>query len=242
MSTLPITQAPAALAGLADRINEEHQAAGEALNRSLHHARAAGDLLVQAKAHLGHGQWSAWLAENFRGSARTAQGYMRLASRFDELESKAQRVADLPLREALRALAEPRDASPAAETDLDELTANAQKIFPALVPPPGHSLRGVAGDSTAVIEESDQGAFYHVTAIHWGWGEHGQVYVSKKPVRWNHVNGFLHFLAFDWHAAAWTVTKADAPKNFNRWLSASPEEYAQHLFLVEEAQRMVGAA
>jgi hypothetical protein len=45
------------LADLAARINAKHEAAGGALKRGLQHAIAAGELLLEAKAQLKHGQW-----------------------------------------------------------------------------------------------------------------------------------------------------------------------------------------
>ena len=100
------------LTALATQINQEHQETEAAVSQSLQHARRAGELLAQAKAQVGHGGWGDWLEQNFEGSARTAQNYMRVASRFGELESKTQHVADLPMRDALALLAEPREADP----------------------------------------------------------------------------------------------------------------------------------
>ena len=55
---------------------------------------------------LPHGQWLPWLEANCQVSGRSAQAYMRVARELPKLEgSKAQRVADLPLREAVRLLA-----------------------------------------------------------------------------------------------------------------------------------------
>lgn len=75
------------------------------------HACEAGERLIQAKAMLPHGQWLPWLEANCEVSERSAQAYMRVARELPKLEgSKAQRVADLPLREAVRLLAnEPED-------------------------------------------------------------------------------------------------------------------------------------
>jgi hypothetical protein len=96
-----------ALTQLAQQINAEHAAAETALRAGLEHARAAGNLLAQAKTQVGHGQWVPWLKANVRFSVRTAQAYMRVAERWHELESKAQPVALLTFKDALTALAEP---------------------------------------------------------------------------------------------------------------------------------------
>ena len=50
-------------------------------------------------------------------SERTAQAYMRVARDWPTLEAKAQRVADLPLRDALALLAESGEAEPAADME-----------------------------------------------------------------------------------------------------------------------------
>ena len=93
---------PDALAG---RINAEHRACVGAMNGALGHALAAGSLLMQAKDQVKHGEWGAWVDENFEGSKRTAEIYMRLASRRAEVEAaKAQSAAYLSIAGALRSL------------------------------------------------------------------------------------------------------------------------------------------
>ena len=92
---------------LAADINTEHAAAYGKAREALQHARRAGELLIEAKVGLSHGEWLPWLRAHCDFSERTAQGYMRLASRWPELESKSATAADLPLRNALKALAEP---------------------------------------------------------------------------------------------------------------------------------------
>jgi hypothetical protein len=96
----------AALKSLAQRINTG-QAEG-AVRAALERARQAGQLLLEAKAQCRHGEWLPWLSANVRLSERTAQGYMRLAVEWERLQANPQRVADLPLRDALALLAEPQ--------------------------------------------------------------------------------------------------------------------------------------
>jgi Protein of unknown function (DUF3102) len=81
-------------------IEHEHACAIEAYRDAVLHAIRAGDLLLQAKARVGHGGWLPWLADNFPASTRTAQGYMRLARHRED----AQRLAHLGIAQALRAL------------------------------------------------------------------------------------------------------------------------------------------
>jgi hypothetical protein len=86
---------------LAGRINQAHQQAQQAASDAVQHAVQAGKLLAEAKAQVEHGQWLPWIAANFKGSARTA---MHLASKLNALPN-AQRVARLPLRQVVDALA-----------------------------------------------------------------------------------------------------------------------------------------
>jgi hypothetical protein len=102
----PTTPVVPSLDVLAGRIRAEHEQVGRALTSALDHALRAGDLLIEAKAQLGHGQWLPWLAEHCRFAERTAQAYMRLARNREQL--KAQSVADLGVGEALALLAAPR--------------------------------------------------------------------------------------------------------------------------------------
>ena len=65
------------------------------------HAMAAGDLLIEAKAQLKHGQWLPWLAKHCVISERTAQLYVKLAKKRTTIEKEQIRndVADLTLNE-----------------------------------------------------------------------------------------------------------------------------------------------
>lgn len=101
--------AAVAVGSLPAAIRVEHQAAQAAAGEAVRHAIRAGELLLQARAALPHGEFGAWLEASVEFSARTAQGYMRLA----ELdEQKRNAVADLSLRSALRTLAVPRANPP----------------------------------------------------------------------------------------------------------------------------------
>lgn len=113
-SITPIEDRQTGLAVLASEINHHHQAAEEAAFSALDHARIAGDLLIEAKTRCGHGAWSDWLVANFRGSERTAQRYMKLATGWAELEAKTTRVSDLSIREAVKLLGAPREEKPSA--------------------------------------------------------------------------------------------------------------------------------
>ena len=80
---------------LAGRIRAEHVATSAALKSSIKHAMAAGDLLIEAKAQLQHGQWLPWLAEHCEISERAAQLYMRAARNREAIELQMRNgVAD----------------------------------------------------------------------------------------------------------------------------------------------------
>ncbi|MFK4725850.1 hypothetical protein ABIE89_006950 [Bradyrhizobium niftali] len=89
------------LADLAARIRVEHEATSDALRSSAEHGMAAGDLLVEAKAKVPHGQWLPWLKDNCAMSERTAQLYMRLAKNREAIEEQIRNgSADLSMNEA----------------------------------------------------------------------------------------------------------------------------------------------
>lgn len=96
------------LTALAVEINEHHDRCVGAANTALQHARQAGELLAEAKAECGHGNWLTWLAENFTGSTRTAQTYLRIAERWPEIEAKCEGTAHLSLDAAVRLLRSPK--------------------------------------------------------------------------------------------------------------------------------------
>ena len=104
MTITPALDRSNSLADLAARIRTYHAATVAALNTSVIHAMAAGDLLIEAKAQVPHGQWLPWLAENCTISERTAQLYAKLAKNRATIEKAMSNpqsaVADLTLNEA----------------------------------------------------------------------------------------------------------------------------------------------
>ena len=85
-----------ALPDLAIAIEIEHRAAGAAARTALEHAIRCGELLIQAKAAVGHSAWLPWLEANCTLRLPTAQAYMRLARELPKLPAaEEQRVADL---------------------------------------------------------------------------------------------------------------------------------------------------
>ena len=109
-----------ALPSLAKRINAAIIEAEGHARSAMDTALTAGALLIEAKQQVAHGEWENWLASNCQVAPRTAQSYMRLFKQLPLLEdSKAQRVADLPLREVMRAIAtDPAKPSQPRYTDV----------------------------------------------------------------------------------------------------------------------------
>jgi hypothetical protein len=100
---------------LANEINAEHRAFAGTFRKAVEHGIRCGELLAEAKGQCKHGAWLPWLNENFEGSVRTAQGYMRLYDNRVEVRAKAQDVAHLSMSGALKELAAPVSNIPARE-------------------------------------------------------------------------------------------------------------------------------
>jgi hypothetical protein len=96
------------LIDIAARIKIEHQAVAASLRQSVHHAIAAGELLLQAKKQVAHGKWLSWLGEHCSElSERSAQAYMKLARNKTEIPNP-QLTADLTIDAALKSLSKPK--------------------------------------------------------------------------------------------------------------------------------------
>jgi hypothetical protein len=109
------------LTDLAARIRGYHEATVAALGKSLEYGMAAGDLLIEAKAQLKHGEWLPWLEANCGLSERSAQVYMRLARNREKVKSAVAADLDLTIDAALQLLANP-NAKASEPVDLDELS------------------------------------------------------------------------------------------------------------------------
>ena len=88
---------------LAAAIVREHDCAHAAASTAIAHVLRCGELLTEAKVTLPHGKWEKWLKQNTKIMPRTARAYMQIAA-LDP--AKRQRVAELPMREALKAVAQ----------------------------------------------------------------------------------------------------------------------------------------
>lgn len=202
---------------LAGRINSEHRLVVDAVHTALDHAVEAGRLLNEAKLAEGHGGWTAWLEQNVEFSVRTAQGYMRVAERWPEL--KAQRVADLSLRGALKLLAAPaEDRSPQYIPDVGQMTVG--------------TMSGPLGMSfEAWVVPSDPAGFYHVVVMADLPGDLGTELVgSKKPMTADLVAVHLDEAGFPADSADWS-SRPTSEWPYNQALFESNEDYLQSIGL-----------
>lgn len=98
---------------LARRVNEAHGTAQRAARQALEHARRAGELLLEAKARVGHGQWGDWIRAHCDPSPRTVRLYMQIAREWHRIEAGNGNA--LPIREAARLLRPTAKADAAAK-------------------------------------------------------------------------------------------------------------------------------
>lgn len=157
---------------LAASIRQEHHLAEQHAMQAVNHAMEAGRLLIEAKALCSHGKWLSWLADNFEGSARTAQAYMRLFEHRDLL-ANTQRVSHLSVRDALKMLAEPQAVAPIKSwlpTDPDVL---ALLVF-------RHTVPGISDDLTPGAPEHPRLFVQRMskTDPHWQYEEENPRYYA----------------------------------------------------------------
>ncbi|MCO8124496.1 DUF3102 domain-containing protein [Stieleria sp. TO1_6] len=109
---------------LAVQINEQHSQATNHARTAIEHARHAGELLIEAKASVPHGQWLEWLRKNCSVSGRQAQRYMKVAANWERI-SKCDAASFLTIDQSIR-------HAPAADQDqvyrTDKLFAEAQQF------------------------------------------------------------------------------------------------------------------
>jgi Protein of unknown function (DUF3102) len=136
------------LDSLAEEINVEHRAFIGTFRKTLEHGIRCGELLAQAKEQCPHGTWLAWLAENFEGSARVAQEYMRLYNHRDEIRAKTRDSADLSVSGALKELAAPASNIPARERVILD---RAREMVDA-----GHRMSALTPHMEGMEQDSDE--------------------------------------------------------------------------------------
>ncbi len=133
------------LAVLAVDIRNAHADVTRGTQTVAERALAAGDMLIEAKAALPHGEWAGWLTQHTGLSGRTARLYMQLA----RSGMKTATVADLGLQGAVSALA--------AESKRRRLLSP--------VPPPGHYTYAQSIGEDQVIVWPVEDARFHILHV-----------------------------------------------------------------------------
>lgn len=64
---------------LAEQIKQEHQACFGAMRQGVEHALNVGELLLQARSFVFHGEWEKWVINNCYFTPRMARNYMKVA-------------------------------------------------------------------------------------------------------------------------------------------------------------------
>jgi hypothetical protein len=124
----------AQLGGLVKKIDKEIKNCGKAVRSALEHARKAGNYLLEARKLISHGEWAAWVTDNVKLPLRSAQLYMRIAKRWDELEANTQDLAHLTVEGADKLLRRPNKDKPEPEPIAVEEPAPAEPG--SRIPPP----------------------------------------------------------------------------------------------------------
>lgn len=88
----------------AARANECHDRFKKHVGEALRDAKEAGMALNRAKWKLGHGPWTEWLEQNFKGSPETARNYMRVAKHWKLLQRIIAGNPSLSIDGALRSI------------------------------------------------------------------------------------------------------------------------------------------
>ena len=113
VTTLPVVQPLARLAG---DINRQHAEVGRHAKGMLLAAKAAGEMLIQAKGMVKHGEFQSWVKENCACSYRLARYYMDVAEKCNTLHFSSDDLVGISLREFLGMSSKPKTSPNATLT------------------------------------------------------------------------------------------------------------------------------
>jgi hypothetical protein len=174
---------------------------------------AAGELLIEAKALVGHGQWLPWLREHCDMPERTAQLYMRLANNKDDLKNR--NVADLGIRGAVAEITK----SLVPETDIDPRDC---------LPPSGFIAVGKCVDAEIWVAPSYQHpGYFYLTKIESDGKDGSIVDGARRPVRHDWVPVMVRHLQP--HGRISWERVSCGPWAFNVFLFDSPSAFVDNL-------------
>lgn len=128
---------------LEQQIRTEHEAAEAGIRDSLRHAVRAGQLLIDVKNRLSHGEFLPWVAQHCPFAQSTANIYMKIARAWRPEDS--QRVGNLSLRQFAQLLAR-------ADATLDDERLGATTQDDERGELPDQSVRRVADTYLAEIK------------------------------------------------------------------------------------------
>jgi Protein of unknown function (DUF3102) len=124
---------------LTEKINEGHRRVEDAARRTVQIATESvlaaietGKLLIEKKAQVDHGKWSAWKDDEFEGSSRKAELYMQFAKRSED----SQRIAHLGIAEVQKQL----NAATPQKRKTKNQKINTKKIKTEEPAPPAQSV------------------------------------------------------------------------------------------------------
>jgi len=187
------------LSSLADRINAAQNHVTTSLKAALKYAVEAGQALNEARDLVPHGEWSKWLSANCEVSDRSARNYMRLARELPKLKpEERQRVAELPLREAMKMIA-------AAKPEVD-----------CLNPPTGYYSFYEFPEEMMLFAQiypahESQGYFHILICGAFDGSEDGWFDYLKKPIRGDFVRDYLNSRFVGLSDREWSLRQGAAP-------------------------------
>lgn len=83
---IEVLDAPRPLSDLREIIREQHAQISRAMGEAVRHAITCGEVLIEARLQIRHGEWAKWFAANCPMPYYTAVFYMRLARNKDAVE------------------------------------------------------------------------------------------------------------------------------------------------------------
>lgn len=187
---------------LAAKINTEHGKALDAAKTAISHAVNIGAMLTDAKSHIDHGGWLAWVEKNLSFGDRQASKYMRLAKDKDAIEANRNSDSDLSIDDALKLLA-PRPS----KREREQLPFPLPGIDSFLLATPEHgrwlaAITPVMGKSHGGID----GVWYNLEIIECNAKDGGGVETfSRKPLHPCFISGHFNAIpdCYDWESAEW---------------------------------------
>jgi hypothetical protein len=161
LTTLPSAASSMKVPELAKAINDKIAQITSSLRTSVARAIETGELLIEVKKRVGHGNFEQWVAENCQLSPATARRWMELAEKRSEIEkqlaAKSLNLSDLNLSSARRLVAPSKSSS-------DQSTQEGKKAKPK--PPVSEQYKTIENDLIACLKElRDKAESYALSTI-----------------------------------------------------------------------------